>query len=171
MTDQIHEALKAAIEVETTGHLWGQPSTFVPVVCSRIFGDGRALLALIPLNTRPAYYVVRIDSTWRLGDEEAPGAPDLWDFIDDIELAVEAEFGDACEEDEDEPNEELPREWPAYNGNSGCGWARMDWPASVPAELDPHPFARRNVLSDFRIPPKFADHSRVQDAHLHLRRP
>jgi len=28
----------------------------------------------------------------------------------------------------------------------------MDWPKSVPAELDPHPFARRNVLSDFRIP-------------------
>jgi hypothetical protein len=150
--DPVHAALKSAIEVETIGYLWGQPSTFTPYVCSKVFGDGRALLALVPLNTRPAYYVVRIDSAWRLGDEEAPGAPDLWDFIDDIELAVEAEFGDACEADEDAPDEELPRDWPAYNGNSGCSWARMDWPSGIPAELDPHPFARRNVLSDFRIP-------------------
>jgi hypothetical protein len=148
----VHNALKAAIEVETTGYLWGQPSTFVPRVCSKVFGDGRALLLLIPLNTRPAYYVVRIDSAWRLGNDEADDASDLWNFIEDIERAAMEEFGDACEADEDDPDEERPRDWPAYNGDSGCSWARTDWPAGIPAELDPHPFADCNVLSDFRIP-------------------
>lgn len=147
-TDLVHAALKAAIEIETTGYLWGQPSTFVPAVCSKVFGDGRALLALTTCNSRPAFYVVRIDSTWGAEDHAMPaGAPDLRDFLDDIYDALEDDFGIARLEDDEEPDD-----WPAFDFGAGTSWSRMSWPAGIPAELDPHPFARCNVLSDFRVP-------------------
>jgi len=151
--DPVHTTLKAAVQVETRGSLWGQPSTFVPYVSDTVWGDGLALLLLQPLNSRPCYYVVRIDSRWVVGDDRDPpdGAPELWDFIDHIELELEAEFGSACEEDEDEPDEELPRPWPAYDGNSGCSWGRTDWPTDRGFALDSHPYASHyNVLSAVR---------------------
>jgi hypothetical protein len=151
--DQVHAALKASIEVETKGSLWGGSATFVPYVSDTVWGDGRSLLLLQPLNTRPCYYVVRIDSTWRVeGDRDWPdGAPEVWDFIDEIEVELESEFGEACESDEDDPDEELPRPWPAFNGNSGCGWDRMEWPSDRGFALDSHPFHERyDVLSDVR---------------------
>ena len=123
MTDQIHKALKAAIEVETQAYHWGQASTIIPYVCDTIFGDGRALLALVPLNTRPCYYVIRIDSAWAIDDDA------FHDLLEDgIYAAIEEQFGTAHDEEDETPDGEP---WPAFNDGSGCGWDRMDWPAGV----------------------------------------
>lgn len=155
--DQVHTALKAAIEVERHAYLWTPDDgvDFVPRVCSDIFGDGRALLRLTTMNSRPRFYVIRIDSSWDVEDYRAPaGSPNLRDFLDDIAYSLEDQFGDgrAREEDDEPDDDESVRDWPAFDCDNGMSWGRMDWPVGIPAELDPHPFARCNVLSDFGIP-------------------
>lgn len=119
--DPIHAALKAAIEVPTEAFHWGSKSTFTPYVCDKVFGDGRALIALVPLNTRPCYYVVRIDSAMAI---EGDAFHDLLE--DGIYRAIEVQFGTARDDETDEVDE-----WPAFDDDSGCGWARMDWPPGV----------------------------------------
>ncbi len=121
--DPIHLALKAAVEVETQAYHWGQPSTIVPYVCDKVFGDGRALLMLVPLNTRPAYYVIRIDSAQKI---EGDAFHDLLEYK--IYAAIEEQFGTAHDEEDETPDGEP---WPAFNDGSGCSWDRMDWPAGV----------------------------------------
>lgn len=137
--DQIHAALKAAIEVETHGYLW-TPSDgidFVPALASTVFGDGRALLRIAMIDHRPRYHVVRIDSTWAVGDDpSAPARPDLWDFIDDIYEALEEEFGPLRDEESD-----TDRPWPAFDSEGGTSWRRMRWPELSGVSFTPHPYA------------------------------
>jgi hypothetical protein len=109
--------LKAAAEVPTHRHLWvpADGIDFIPAVCSRAFGDGRALLALSTINHRPRFYVIRIDSTWRdLVEDE---------HIDSIYDALLEEFGDAEQVEADEPR----LEWPAFDGANGSSWWRLEW--------------------------------------------
>jgi hypothetical protein len=135
--DPIHLMLKAAIEVEMTTLFWGSDTTFTPYVCDKIFGDGRALLVLWPLNTRPCYYVIRIDSGSPIDDDA------FHDLLEDgIYAAIEDQFGTA-HDDEDETGDGEP--WPAFDDGSGCTWDRMDWPAGV-GEVEPHAFDRCTIL-------------------------
>lgn len=143
----VQKLLKAAVEVETVGFLWGQRYTFVPALCSKIFGDGRALLALTTINSRPRYYVVRIDSRWEIDEASAPeGAESVRDHLDEIYDALEEDFGRAVYEDDEEVDEE-PREWPAFDDRSGTTWWRERWPRLEGVKFEPHPFAQRvNIL-------------------------
>ena len=118
--DHVHAALKAAIEVETEAWHWGSKTTVTPYVCDKVFGDGRALLRLVPLNTRPCYYVVRIDSAWSIEGDAFHDA-----LEDGIYAAIEEQFGTAHDE-EDETEDGDP--WPAFDDGSGCSWDLMDWP-------------------------------------------
>ncbi len=140
---RVQKLLKAAVEVETTGYLWTTKHTFAPALCSKIFGDGRALLALTTINSRPRYYVVRIDSRWEMDEASAPeGAESVRDHLDAIYDAIEEDFGRAVHEDD-----EAPREWPAFDDRSGTAWWREKWPRLEGVEFKPHPFARRiNIL-------------------------
>lgn len=146
--DPIHAALKAAVEVPTRTHLWVPEDAieFTPPLCNTVFGDGRALLEIAPMNTRPMYYAVRIDSGWKVDDLMAPtDAPDLRDFIDDIYDALEAQFGDAGPHEDDDGNEYFD-EWPAFDASAGTSWCRLNWPDGVGA-TESHPFARsRKIL-------------------------
>ena len=151
--DHVHDALVAAIEVPTRRYLWvpEDAQVFVPRVCSRVFGDGRALIELAPMLHRPLFYVVRIDSAWDCDDHNAPlGAVELRDEIEEIYQALEYDFGRARDEDED-TGEETVDPWPAADFDGGSCWQRMDWPSDRGFALDPHPFVRyRNVLSAVR---------------------
>lgn len=51
-------------------HFWGYDYTVTPAVAKRHLGDGRQLLWLQPLNTRPDYYIIRIDSSWAVDDSD-----------------------------------------------------------------------------------------------------
>ena len=44
---------------------WGGQYKVTPLLADEHLGDGRLLLWFEPLNTRPHYYLVRIDSSWR----------------------------------------------------------------------------------------------------------
>lgn len=98
---------------------WGTSHEITPLLVHEHFGDGQQLVGLMPLNTRPNYYVVRIDGAMDL-DSEA------WrDLLDDVAFAIEDEYGMRCRDDDedlDEHGDHVLYDWPAYNGSSGVSW-------------------------------------------------
>lgn len=150
----VHAKLRKAICKRTRRYLWTPADmvTFVPALSNRLYGDGKALLGLTTINSRPRFYVLRIDSAWAIEmDQSAPDeAEQLVDCIDAFAFALEDEFGRG-RYDDDEPETERARDqrrkWPAYDDESGCSWWRMDWPKLSGVKLKPHPFnPRYNIL-------------------------
>lgn len=157
--DAIHARLKATVEVEESGYLWIPEHSikFIPRVLDTVYGDGRALFWLSTINQRPAYWIIRGDSSWDVSDGNAPDhAPNFGDFTDDILTALEECFGSgrcgysgSClffpldERDGDCPCEEcrdeLTAEWPMVDDDGGCSWGRMKWPDGFSVEK--HAFA------------------------------
>lgn len=158
--DEIHDRLKAAVEVEIERYLWipADAIKFKPALLPTWYGDGRALFTVGTLNQRPAFWIVRGDSSWETGSEsEAPGdAPDFGDMLDgatdhDILDDIEEHFGRAqcsycgcglssyangppadadCGKEGCEAAEEVEAGcgWPSIDYHGGCHWGRMDWP-------------------------------------------
>lgn len=61
---------------------WGEKYQVTPAIVDSHLGNGRRLLRFQPLNTRPDYYLIRIDSRWDCGADE---------FYDDhLENVIEA---------------------------------------------------------------------------------
>jgi hypothetical protein len=66
---------------------WGRRYRITPRLIDKIFGDGKQTIYLTPLNTRPNYYIVQIDSKTDMDD-------DSWlDFLEEIQEEIEEEFG------------------------------------------------------------------------------
>lgn len=59
---------------ETT--FWGQEYTIEPEIIENIHGDGLQCVYLTPIDTRPNYYVLRIDSSIDIED----------DFVNEIDI-------------------------------------------------------------------------------------
>lgn len=155
--DPIQAALRKAIErKDSTSYLWtpGDTQPFVPRVLPHVFGDGRALLALTTLNQRPAYWVIRVDSSW--DDEE------IHEYMDDILTELEDAFGRGrcsysannlfwtkrerlancqCEECSDG---RFRARWPMVDDEGGRSWGWMTWPKGF--DVEPHPHRRRANL-------------------------
>lgn len=50
---------------------WGQTyENFHPEKLDHVYGDGKRLIYLMPMNTRPYYYIARVDSQYPTGDDE-----------------------------------------------------------------------------------------------------
>lgn len=118
--------LRTRIEVEETARLWGQKHTITPRLVGQIWGDGKKLIGIQPLNTRPNYYVVCGDSNWDLESDEFMDLAE-----DEIFTAIEEEYGsrdcrycggsfgeDGCEHCRGEDW----REFPALNIDAGWCW-------------------------------------------------
>lgn len=152
----VHAKLRRAVCKRTRRYLWTPDHmvTFVPALSSRLYGDGKALLGLTTINSRPRFYVLRIDSGWMIEmDQTAPdGAEQLVDRIDAFSFALEDEFGRGrFDDDSGEPEtgreRDRRRKWPAYDDESGCSWWRLDWPDLPGVKMMPHPFnSRFNIL-------------------------
>lgn len=165
--DDIHARLVKAIERKERFYLWvpSQPITFIPRVLPRIYGDGRALFTLATINQRPAYWVIRACSTWGAGlDRESSTGPDFAEMTDEILTDLEEAFGSGrcgysgnslfhtkrermryckCEDCEAGP---MAR-WPMVDGDGGCSWSRMDWPAGF--DVEPNPLSwKGNLLTN-----------------------
>ena len=120
--------LRDAVERRRTEYLWGDPHRITPRLANSIFGNGRRLLVLEPTNTRPNYYVVRIDSRWQLSNRGKGEL--LLDHLDDIYDAIEQEFG-RCESESDEGCAACKRNacyFPIADFGVGSSWGEMDWP-------------------------------------------
>lgn len=151
--DPIQIELRRAICVPTERYLWvpADMITFVPGLLDTIYGDGRALFGLATIHSRPAFYVIRGDSSWQTGSESGfpDGAPDFIDFIDRIYQDLEEQFGCAeLDSEEDDPDllaeESYP--WPAFDCRDGSSWWRMSWPKLLGARFGKHPSTWRGNL-------------------------
>ncbi len=121
---QIRERVERPREVE----FWGHASTVTPALVPQIFGDGLAWLKFVPLNTRPAYYLVRIGSDV---DDES-----IYDLLDDIQGAIAEQWGDTQNYEcscvpEVKYCPECRPEWPALSSDSGCSWNWVDSPRFI----------------------------------------
>lgn len=132
------------IEREQSILFWGQSHRITPRLVIGRFGNGKRLIGLAPLNTRPNYYVLRIDSRWKLSNWESGNL--FADHLDAILSAIEDQFGNAhcgnceerfgeerqsetdplpgCDECRDRPASDS--EFPALNEDSGCEWFELD---------------------------------------------
>lgn len=73
-----------------TVHHWGSDYEVTPAVATEALGDGKLLLGFQCLNTRPDYYLIRVDSGFF-----ADGEDDISDRIDDEVLdALIDKFGE-----------------------------------------------------------------------------
>lgn len=106
-------------------YLWGQKRIVKPELVPFEFGNGKRLIAIRPIATRRAHYVVAIDDSWDLNDDGG-----LREYLDQIYETIEDHFGrcwcESCAEPED--GERLPETghecWPAICLEVGTEW----WP-------------------------------------------
>lgn len=124
-------AMRAVFGRPTTARLWGTDFAVTPRVVPGQLGDGRKLIALQPANTRPDYYVVRLDGGTDMNDP-AEWLDDAYDLIADA-------FGD----DGDAP-------FPALSSSSGSSWDEID-AEDVDAAFRGR-WRRHDVLMWFRSP-------------------
>lgn len=105
---------------------WGQEETITPYLVERVWGDGLCIKAIVPLNTRPNFYVVRLDSGFYDLDED-----DAYDVCDEVLTHLEKEevgpmwpLTWGMEEDWPPEIDGAERPWPAID--LGAGWVMED---------------------------------------------
>lgn len=97
-------------------HFWGHEEIVTPCLVPTVYGDGKQIIALSPLNSRPQYYVVRIDSQWSLSNDAQEGEV-IYDHLEALYDAIEDAYGANHDEDE-----EPWQPWPALDLNAGVTW-------------------------------------------------
>jgi hypothetical protein len=66
---------------------WGKRYRITPQLVDKIFGDGKQIIYLTPLNTRPNHYIVQIDSKTDMSSDE------WYNTLEEIQEEIEDEFG------------------------------------------------------------------------------
>ena len=95
-----------------TVEFWGRSHEITPVILDETFGDGKKSICLTPLNTRPNYYIVNIDSSVDLLENDS--VIDYLEKEDGVLNYIIEEYGECCGDDE-EP-------FPALNLDCGYCW-------------------------------------------------
>lgn len=126
---------RAKVEVPYKTRWWGSDYTCDPRFVDQALGDGNVLLGLQPLNTRPNYYVIRIDSSWHLSccrecEDKCPD--ELIDHLEEIYEAIDEEYCDvdsirySNENDIEEGEEPDSDKWPALDLYCGSSWFALN---------------------------------------------
>ena len=91
-----------------TARFWGQDyPNFTPVLAKTQHGDGQRLMWFNSMDTRPWFYIIRVDSGLPLDDSDE-SVDAIHDFVDPILIeALEDEFGRFDDDNRDE-GEEYP---------------------------------------------------------------
>lgn len=100
---------------------WGCSYTITPRLLHTQFGDGKRVMHLTPLATRPDYYIFCFDSKSDI-DSDA-----FYDELDYIYMALEDEFG-RSEEDWEHDNGRTyhkHHDFPAFNDSCGTCWGTL----------------------------------------------
>ncbi len=132
---------RARVEVPYPCRWWGSDYMCDPRFVEAALGDGMVLIGLQPLNTRPHYYVIRVDSSWhlhncRVCDHKERCSDELPEHLEEIYEAIEDEYGDRrrVEECNAEALKEDPKyvpessTWPVFDDEVGTSWFLMDRP-------------------------------------------
>lgn len=120
--------LRKLIEVRQVQCMWGPKDRhwITPRLVSRIYGDGRQLIALYPIMFRPNHFVIRIDSAMNTGGDEFRELLDeIYDDIYDefFEWPWAKQYGRTWHED-DSADMDSRIQW-----SDGCAWETIMWPA------------------------------------------
>lgn len=113
---------------------WGRTYLCKPAFVDKVLGDGNILIGLQPLNTRPQYYMIRVDSRWHLSgcrtcEDDCPDY--LVEHLEEIYEAIEDHYGEVNrvrELNEDLKAEGVPKkdwdseEWPVMDLDVGASW-------------------------------------------------
>jgi hypothetical protein len=67
---------------------WGRRRRITPRLIDKIFGDGKQIIYITPLNTRPNYYIVCIDSK-----VDISGDSFLDSVLGEIQEEIEGQYG------------------------------------------------------------------------------
>lgn len=92
---------------------WGNDYEFTPALLDKKYGDGKRLLQLFPINERPRYWVVRVDSSFEDRSDE------FFDMLGDIYEEIDEQFG--CPPDSDLGTGDERPYFPMYDGE-GTSW-------------------------------------------------
>ena len=84
--------LNKLLKRQRTEH-WGSVCRFKPELLNKVYGDGQLLLQLFPINERPRYWVIRVDSSY-WSDRDA-----FCEILDDIYDQIDEQFGSPDESD------------------------------------------------------------------------
>jgi hypothetical protein len=163
------ETLRQHIAQEQEVIFWGQGYRITPLLINAVLGDGKKLVGIQPLNTRPNYYVIRVESGWDLsnwgdGDLFVHHLEDVYEAIEDQFSEIEREREYLIEDGVSPERADLayyPEElgWPVFSLDSGVGWFELDWPRKsvdrmTPADLRAMRFARRRARHGRAIKPR-----------------
>ena len=77
--------------------LWGRKSIITPAIPEGQIGDGLQIMKFTPIDTRPNYYIIRVDSSYDIDAE------DNTDMHEEILQLLEDTFGNTnrCDDDDD----------------------------------------------------------------------
>lgn len=116
MKDQLTppQVIRNYIEGERKATMWGRECDITPRMIDTVFGDGGQLFTVAPLDTRPNYYAILVDSSWDVDE--------LMERSEQIIQAIESQFGNADDEnDEGKDGDDDRQEWPAWH-DGGFGY-------------------------------------------------
>ena len=117
--------LRATIERRRKVRHWGVDYWITPRLIDKVFGDGKTLAYVMPLNTRPNYYVIRIDGEFNDDNMDDDEFRDL--LAHEILDAIAEQYGDCDDDCELEAMaDKLP--WPALDSDCGEYWGELEWP-------------------------------------------
>lgn len=92
----VEELIKRETESRET-MFWGRKSTVTPALVDEVHGDGLQVVWLSSINTRPNYYLLRIDSSVVLDDDESLPDKDKTEYGTVLEMLlqlIEEQYGD-----------------------------------------------------------------------------
>jgi hypothetical protein len=113
------------IKKETTLHkeqLWGEDYEIAANLIDHIHGNGKLLIYIQPLATRPRYYIMRVDSKVKRMIEK--DTDDSHELIESFLEYIEDQCGFRVDEDED--GEIIYNPWPALNDTCGWSWGTIE---------------------------------------------
>ncbi len=84
--------------------LWGKESETTPTIVHTVFGDGGSMVTFEPADSRPDYYVILADSSFKCFE-------DFLDFMRENEelvlQAIEEQYGNVDDQQYDEDGDEI----------------------------------------------------------------
>ncbi len=120
--NKIDALIKKEMTPKTIRHWGSEIHNHVPVLINKIHGDGQCLLAIVPLNTRPDYYIMRINSSCR--QMVADDGDEIRNLLDEKLLdIIEDQCGSHNWEDDEGNIQHDP--FPTLDLDSGCCWEEI----------------------------------------------
>ena len=118
--------LRILLECRHRVKFWGAHYFIKPRLISRMFGDGKKLFIIQPLDTRPNYYYIRVDSTWGTSNwNHDDGIKEPAEWLEDVLQAIDEDFGNTADGGMENCG------FPVQSDGSGHCWEECDWPKQI----------------------------------------